>query len=218
VLTLHDGRTDSLVAVSPSAGRLFRVHVCTGEPRTAVVGDLIRRIGELVHDWHVVVTATAACEGAADLNVHPAELVPALHSAQVRVGCPDGDGCHVLTGACSIEAAIAPRDPLAVRLALLSTPHQAALDLDRPSIEAAGETLDTWRAAVANWARSPGAPMAPEPVRAIVAAIEDDLDFPLALQVLHDLVADESVLPGAKFEAFAYADRLLGLDLARDIR
>jgi cysteinyl-tRNA synthetase len=44
----------------------------------------------------------------------------------------------------------------------------------------------------------------------------DDLDTPAALQVLR--ACEKSDLPaGCKFETFAWADRLLGLDLVRDV-
>ena len=49
------------------------------------------------------------------------------------------------------------------------------------------------------------------------AAFDDDLDTPAALRVLRTLEQDTEIPPGAKFETFAYADQLLGLDLARDI-
>ena len=49
------------------------------------------------------------------------------------------------------------------------------------------------------------------------AAFDDDLDTPAALRVLRSLEKDSEIPPGAKFETFAHADRLLGLDLARDI-
>jgi cysteinyl-tRNA synthetase len=49
------------------------------------------------------------------------------------------------------------------------------------------------------------------------AAFDDDLDTPAALRVLRRLEKDSEIPPGAKFEMFAHADQLLGLDLARDI-
>jgi hypothetical protein len=52
---------------------------------------------------------------------------------------------------------------------------------------------------------------------AITAAFENDLDTVAALGELQALAGDPDVAPGAKFETFAAADRLLGLDLARDI-
>jgi cysteinyl-tRNA synthetase len=49
----------------------------------------------------------------------------------------------------------------------------------------------------------------------VLEAVEDDLDTPRALQVLRRLEKAADVPDGAKFETFAWADRLLGLDLAR---
>ena len=47
--------------------------------------------------------------------------------------------------------------------------------------------------------------------------VPDDLDTPRALQVLRRLEKDSSIADGAKFETFAWADALLGLDLARAV-
>jgi hypothetical protein len=38
-----------------------------------------------------------------------------------------------------------------------------------------------------------------------------------ALALLRSLASDEDVPAGARFETFVYADRVLGLDLPRDI-
>jgi hypothetical protein len=48
-------------------------------------------------------------------------------------------------------------------------------------------------------------------------ALADDLDTPAALRALDDLAGDPGIPDGVKFETFAAADRVLGLDLARDI-
>ena len=45
----------------------------------------------------------------------------------------------------------------------------------------------------------------------------DDLDTVSALALLRRLESDASLPAGARFETFAFADRILGLDLARDI-
>jgi cysteinyl-tRNA synthetase len=50
-----------------------------------------------------------------------------------------------------------------------------------------------------------------------VAAFDDDLDTPTALVRLEELARNETLQPGAKFEAFAYLDQVLGLDLVRDV-
>jgi hypothetical protein len=52
---------------------------------------------------------------------------------------------------------------------------------------------------------------------AIGAAFANGLDVRSALRVLAELDADDSVPDGVKFETFAAADRMFGLDLARDI-
>jgi len=43
------------------------------------------------------------------------------------------------------------------------------------------------------------------------------LDTVSVLALLRGLLPDASVPAGAKFETFVYADRILGLDLAREI-
>ena len=52
---------------------------------------------------------------------------------------------------------------------------------------------------------------------AVTAAFDNDLDTATGLRTLRALERDESVPPGARFEAFAHLDQLLGLDLARDV-
>ncbi|MFF9278186.1 hypothetical protein [Streptomyces griseosporeus] len=110
-------------------------------------------------------------------------------------------------------------DPAAVRLALLSVPRAAPVRLDDAALGAAGATLARWRRAVAGWARRPSRPI-PDDVRArLRAAWEDDIDIPAVLGVLRGVEeAEPDDLPeGARFETYVYADRLLGLDLARDL-
>ncbi|MDP9467026.1 MAG: cysteine--tRNA ligase, partial [Actinomycetota bacterium] len=83
------------------------------------------------------------------------------------------------------------------------------------AIAGAARTLDRWRRAVAAWAESPSAAIAQSEADEVLEAVEDDLDTPRALQVLRRLEKSTDVPDGAKFETFAWADRLLGLDLAR---
>jgi hypothetical protein len=52
---------------------------------------------------------------------------------------------------------------------------------------------------------------------ALRAAWEDDLDMPAVLDVLRRVESADDVPDGARFETYAYADRLLGLGLAREI-
>ena len=108
-------------------------------------------------------------------------------------------------------------DPLAVRLALLERRYRDDLDLGWEALEAAGQTLLRWRKRVAEWAFSPSAPMLRGYADAVAGAFDDDLDTPAALTGLRAMEADEAAPPGARFETFAFLDRLLGLDLARDV-
>ena len=84
-------------------------------------------------------------------------------------------------------------------------------------LDSADATLRRWRQRVAEWARSPSHALDATAVSEITAAFDADLDTPAALRVLRRLDRDPGVPPGAKFETFAHADRLLGLDLARDV-
>ncbi|MCU1602933.1 MAG: Cysteine--tRNA ligase [Frankiales bacterium] len=106
-------------------------------------------------------------------------------------------------------------DPLALRLAFLGTRYRQQANLSWAEIAGAHKTLTRWRASVAAWAEQPSAAMVVEAAQ-VLDAFSDDLDTPRALQVLRSV--EKSGAPdGAKFETFAWADRLLGLDLARDV-
>ena len=108
-------------------------------------------------------------------------------------------------------------DPLALRLAFLSSRYRQQANLSWDAIAAAQSTLDRWRLRVAEWADEPSGAMDPAAHDAVLAAFDDDLDTPAALQVLRRLEKSSDVSAGAKFETFAWADRLLGLDLARQV-
>ena len=107
-------------------------------------------------------------------------------------------------------------DPLAFRLALMSFPNERPAVLTGGGLSHADETLADWRQQVARWAESPSRPM-PTPIAEAAGAAFSDLDTAAALAMLGGLATDASVPSGAKFETFVYSDRILGLDLARDI-
>ena len=106
-------------------------------------------------------------------------------------------------------------DPLALRLAFLSSRYRQQANLSWDSIAAADKTLTRWRQAVAEWAESPSEPLDAGYADEVLDAFEDDLDTPRALQAVRRLEKDSAVPDGAKFETFAWADALLGLDLVR---
>ncbi|MGH3423418.1 MAG: hypothetical protein ACRDO8_01740 [Nocardioidaceae bacterium] len=108
-------------------------------------------------------------------------------------------------------------DPLALRLALLGHGYRQRAELTWDDLHATDKALARWRDTVAAWAESPSAPMSDTYVREAVRALDEDLDTPRALRVVRRLEEDGTVAPGAKFETLAYLDRVLGLDLARDV-
>jgi cysteinyl-tRNA synthetase len=115
------------------------------------------------------------------------------------------------------DAAERGYDPLALRLFFLGGRYRQQMNLTDDSLAAADKRLARWRGRVAEWAESPSAAMNEAYVQRIYAAFAADLDTPSALVALGELEKDESVAPGSKFETFVHVDRLLGLDLARDI-
>ncbi|MEU2063985.1 hypothetical protein [Streptomyces sp. NPDC013455] len=108
-------------------------------------------------------------------------------------------------------------DPSALRLALLAVPRGEPARLDPGALDDAARGLARWRRAVAGWARRPSRPVPGEVRERLRAAWEDDLDLPAVLGVLREVESAPGIPDGARFETYAYADRLLALDLARDL-
>jgi cysteinyl-tRNA synthetase len=106
-------------------------------------------------------------------------------------------------------------DPLALRLAFLQHRYRQQMNLTWAVIEGAQSSLERWRTKVAQWATSPSAPLPADHHGDFLQAANDDLDTPRALQVLRAVEKDGAIPDGARFEFFAWADRLLGLDLVR---
>jgi cysteinyl-tRNA synthetase len=131
----------------------------------------------------------------------------------------DGRKMAKSTGNVVLVSDLADRglDPLALRLAFLEHRYRQQMNLTWDVLNAADRTLRRWRELVAEWAGSPSKPMCAQVTEQIAAAFDDDLDTPAALRALRRLEQDPQTPPGSKFESFAHADQLLGLDLARDI-
>jgi hypothetical protein len=211
--------------------------------RVLLVADLLARTAEL-RDWQVLTALTgqdsaqlAALERAADaLNIHPPAVRAGPGEAWASLGGPidvylvgddvgvDGDqsGLVARVGpvrprqAGSLGEPAAEPDPLAIRLAMLSFPYHEPADLTDDVLVQARQTLAHWCRRVAEWAQLPSRP-APAPVADRLRAAFDDLDTATALALLQSLEPDDDVPAGARFETFAYADRILGVDLVRDI-
>ncbi|EPJ35742.1 hypothetical protein STAFG_7210 [Streptomyces afghaniensis 772] len=108
-------------------------------------------------------------------------------------------------------------DPAVLRLALLARHHSAPVRLEADVLGEAQATLARWRGAVARWARRPSRPVPDDVRRRLRDAWDDDLDVPRVLDVLRGVENEPDLPDGARFETYAYADRLLGLELTRDL-
>ncbi|MEV0522273.1 hypothetical protein AB0I66_02515 [Streptomyces sp. NPDC050439] len=139
-------------------------------------------------------------EGAGGLSLHVGEAVTAGGAA------PEGDADQKPA-----------RDALALRLLLLGRPHHEPVDVSEQAVDAAGEKLANWRKSVAAWADEPSKAMPADFVDRARAALENGLDTPAVLRLLAALETAADVAGGAKFETFAHLDRVLGLEVVRDV-
>jgi hypothetical protein len=163
--------------------------------------------------------APSSLGGPVDVHVvsQDAGADPGQAGLVVSVGSAQLDGADSRGGAAAGGFLTGHQyDPLAARLALMSVPNERPAVLTGGGLARAGEMLADWRRQVARWAESPSRPV-PTPVAEAAGAAFSELDTGSVLTMLHGLATDADVPPGAKFEAFVYADRILGLDLPRDI-
>ncbi|CAL9320622.1 hypothetical protein [Streptomyces sp. SudanB182_2057] len=165
--------------------------------------DLASGLGE-AQALHVVRRDSAETVGEG-----PVVAVAAVEWVPGAGGEPAGDGPAALAALLS--------DPSALRLALLAVPRGEPARLDPATLEEAARALARWRRAVAGWARRPSRPVPGEVRDRLRAAWEDDLDLPAVLGVLREVAGAPGIPDGARFETYAYADRLLALDLVRDL-
>jgi hypothetical protein len=163
--------------------------------------------------------AMASLGGPADVHImsESSAVKPGAGGLVVVVGAARLHGGDDASGQTVSEVPGAQEhDPLAVRLALMSFPYQQPADLTQDVLVSARQALSHWRRQVAEWAESPSRPI-PAVLAERAQAAFGDLDTVSVTGLLHGLAGDTEVPAGAKFETFVYADRILGLDLARDI-
>jgi hypothetical protein len=211
-------------------------------PRALLLADLLTRVAELRNLQVFYALASDGQQPVLEraigaLGIHPPAARASLAGAQAALGgsidvylaspgTSEGDrlsGLVVPVGAARLhrEAGtaadlLAGDEPMAVRLGLLSFPYHQPADLTGQTLAEARATVGRWRLRVAQWAQSPSRPM-PARIAETVQSAFGDLDTVSALALLRSLEADADVPAGAKFESFVYADRVLGLDLPRDI-
>ena len=182
------GAAADALGIRPPAG-----HASAGEA-PALLGGRV--------DVHVV-------SGDADVDDGERAVITCVGDAHMRGPDAHGQGTAEL-------AILNKHDPLAVRLALMSFPSHQPADLTGSVVSGARETAGEWRRRVATWAEQPSRPV-PAHLAETARAAFDDLDIPSAIALLHDLAGDDRLAAGARFETFLYVDRVLGLDLPREI-
>lgn len=238
MLRILDARTGELIDAARARRGLVRVHARvdafdTTALRVLVCADVLVRALEVGSNpvWSTLTSAEDPAdadrlrESAAGLGIRPFEehhdtgTGPAA-SQTVEVCAAGGTA----TDAVRFEVAPvdtdggpvpAPADPTVLRLALLAPPGTGpSVSTRRPW--RTPSTLKRRRAAVAAWATRPSKAV-PDDVRLrLRTAWEDDLDVPAVLDVL-GWIETSDLAEGARFESYAYADRLLGLELTREI-
>jgi cysteinyl-tRNA synthetase len=105
-------------------------------------------------------------------------------------------------------------DPLSLRFVLLENRYRSQMDLTWASLETAHATLRRLRESMALWGSSDEELVDSEIDKALI----QDLDTPRAMQRIRAVEKDKELLPEKKRAIFIYADRVLGLDLAREIQ
>ncbi|MGV9291987.1 hypothetical protein [Streptomyces sp. NPDC003719] len=234
MLRIIDARAGEPVPAAPVRRGFTRVEAhATGRDTTGLrvllVADVLVRALEIggTPVWAVLdggEEGDGLRRDAAALGVRPFEDGPygpdasqALHVVHEGAAYPGGATVAVASADPARPDALAGADPYALRLALLERHRSTSVRLDAAALDEAGATLARLRRAVAGWARQPSRPVPGEVRDRLRAAWEDDLDTPALLRVLREAETDPAVPDGARFETFAYADRLLGLDLTRDV-
>ncbi|GAA4337052.1 hypothetical protein GCM10023086_70630 [Streptomyces venetus] len=238
VLRIIDARTGEPVDAAPARRGLTRVEAHapgfdTADLRVLLVADVLVRTLELggTPVWALLTGGRRQAElraRATELGIRPFEdstdVSAGLGEAQVihvsgESGAVATDGVRVDVAPAHPEHPGTPddTDPAVLRLALLARHHDTPVRLETAVLDEARATLTRWRRAVARWAQSPSRPVPDEVRGRLRDAWEDDLDVPRVLDVLRQVETDPDLPDGARFETYAYVDRLLGLDLTRDL-
>jgi hypothetical protein len=246
VVHLFDAAQGFMAALLPTGKRTLRLRVhlaCPGlvvgwdEVRALVVSDVLLRALEMEG---VQVFPALAVPDLPPLQIQRLDGLLACYG--VHATEPDDDAradVHVLTSAhralpaSGIALRVGPttvtalRPPLPKeatdydatvrRCALLAASYREPLTVSEAGLLDAATALAGWRTWVAAWSRVPSAPLPPtirDQARTLLGA---DLDTPGLLRLLSRVADDPGLSDGARFETFVWLDRVLGLELSRDL-
>lgn len=203
--------------------------------RVLVVADLIRRVLEDIHSAQVlaaVITDDQAAVQAAwrsGLMLRPVVGVFGTRSgAEAGIGRP----LNLIVASGGSEPALPPTiatgpvhstvpypeaDLATVRFALESAPYSNQLEVTTTVLGDARTTLGRWRTLLNQWSHHRSYPIPADWRTAAIEALDDNLNVADVVAMMTQLEEDDSIEPGAKFEAFSYLDRILAVDLSRDL-
>lgn len=217
--------------IPPTAGPL----TCA---RVLVVGDVLRRVVEDIHSAQVLaaVITNNASDGEqvwrSELMVRP---VVGVFTTEAEAEAGLGKSLDLTITVAGPEDAPAPSapavevapvrtavplsgtEPATTRFALAAVNHEHQLTMTASLLERSQVVLDRWRGRVAQWSRQPSRPIPPAWRSAVIAAFDHGLDVARVVALMTELENREDLESGAKFEAFAYVDRVLAVDLVRDL-
>jgi cysteinyl-tRNA synthetase len=111
-------------------------------------------------------------------------------------------------------------EPLAARLLFLQSRYRAQMNFTLDALGGAERTLERWRRLIAEWSRKPG-----ETIGDLVAKYEerfltslnDDLDTPQLVALVAEVVSSDALAPKDRSAMLLRWDKVLGLDLDREI-
>lgn len=234
--------TDAVVTVVVAVGDPSPAGEWTAV-RALLVADTLRRVLEDLHAARVAVAVVGPADDLAErvrgwgeaVSLRPAAGVfPTLAAAAtalcrpIRItvttdaaatGDPDTAGSVTLSVAPAhaevAVAGIADAGPL--RWVLLSRHYRTPVRVEESLPARAVDAVAGWRERLADYSHAPGGAIPRGWQQRVRVAADTDLDTPAVLGLVETLVDDTEVAEGAKFEALAWCDRILALDLACDL-
>ncbi|MFD5143997.1 hypothetical protein [Streptomyces sp. NPDC058401] len=163
-------------------------------------------------DVHLLAYGADTQDGVGGVRVDVGQVRPALP--------PDGDDADeapLLAPDLLDGFAPAGTDPLAVRMLLLGHAHHTPVTVTGAGLTEARRTLRHRRQQVAEWAQEPSRPIPADVLHQAQDALADNIGVPVVLDMLRSVAGRADVPAGAAFETFAFLDRILGLDLVREV-
>lgn len=245
MLTVRDASSGTQIQIAVAGGDMIGVGLVippTAGPftcaRVLVVGDLLRRVIEDIHSAQVLAAVISDDYPAAeklwrsDLMVRP---VVGMFTTEAEAEAGLGKPLDLMITVAGPDDAPAPRppairvapvrtevpypgaEPATARFALANVDHKHQLNMTGSLLARSQAVLDRWRDRVAEWSRHPSRPIPATWRTAVVAAFDHGLDVARVVAMMSELEEADDVEPGAKFEAFTYVDRVLAVDLMRNL-